>query len=95
MGVPVVTLAGNIHASRVGASLLTRVGLAELATDTQQAYVQKAVTLAGNLPQLAQLRAGLRERMARSPLCDAAAFTRALEQAYREMWRRWSTGAEA
>ena len=89
MGVPVVTLAGNLHASRVGASLLTRVGLAELAVDTPQTYLEKAVALAGNLPQLARLRAGLRERMAGSPLCDAAGFTRALEQAYREMWKRW------
>jgi hypothetical protein len=34
-------------------------------------------------------RGSLRGRLRASPLCDGAAFTRGLETAYREMWRRW------
>ena len=39
MGVPVVTLAGDIHASRVGASVLTNVGLDELVAPSAAEFV--------------------------------------------------------
>jgi len=89
MGVPALTLAGNSHVSRVGASLLHRVGLDEFVATTKADYVTKAVALAGNIQKLAAIRAGLRERMAASPLCDAKQFTINLEAAFRAMWKRW------
>ncbi len=89
MGVPVVTLAGDRHAGRVGVSLLSRVGLTELIARTPEEYVKLAVELANDTGRLARLRAGLRERMENSSLCDAAGFTTDLEQAYREMWVAW------
>jgi predicted O-linked N-acetylglucosamine transferase (SPINDLY family) len=89
MGVPVVTLAGDRHVSRVGASLLTRVGLPELIATTPADYARIAGELAVDRKRLSELRAGLRERLARSPLCDEVGFTRTLEGALREMWRIW------
>jgi predicted O-linked N-acetylglucosamine transferase (SPINDLY family) len=89
MGVPVITLAGRCHVARVGASLLTNVGLSELVTGSPDAYVESAVATARDLVHLATLRAGLRERMQRSPLMDAPRFARNLEAAYRTMWHRW------
>lgn len=89
MGVPVITLAGEIHASRVGASLLTAIGLEELIAHSEEEYVQKAVALATDLQRLNTLRATMRERMRQSPLMDAQSFTRNLESAYRKMWRDW------
>jgi len=89
MGVPVVTMAGDRHAARVGASLLTRVGLAELIANEPEAYVARAVALANDRARLGALRAGLRETVARSALCDAQRFTRTLEAAYRDLWRAW------
>ena len=88
-GVPVVTLAGHTHASRVGVSLLSNVGLAELVAHSPEEYVKVAVALAANVSRLAELRSTLRERMAASPLMDAPRFTRNVEHAYREMWRAW------
>lgn len=85
MGVPVITLAGETHVARVGASLLTHLGSPEWFAATPDDYLAKAIALAGDLPRLATIRAGLRERMRASPLCDAAGFTRNLEEAYREL----------
>ncbi|HYH41488.1 MAG TPA: hypothetical protein VD867_05870, partial [Burkholderiales bacterium] len=86
MGVPVVTLTGATHVSRVGLSLLTSVGLPELAARADDAYVAIAVSLAGNLERLGALRAGLRARMLGCVLTDGPACTKALERAYRHMW---------
>jgi predicted O-linked N-acetylglucosamine transferase (SPINDLY family) len=85
MGVPTVTLAGRTHVSRLGAGVLSAVGLDRLVAATPEEYVERAVALASDLPKLAELRAGLRERMDRSPLCDGPRVARALEQAYRGM----------
>jgi predicted O-linked N-acetylglucosamine transferase (SPINDLY family) len=89
MGVPVLTLAGNMHVSRMGVRFLRSVGLDELIAPTPEAYVRLATELAGDLPRLAALHCGLRERMSRSPLMDAARLTRDLEAAYQGMWDRW------
>jgi predicted O-linked N-acetylglucosamine transferase (SPINDLY family) len=95
MGVPVVTLAGQTHVSRVGVSLLSNLGLAELIATSPGEYVDLAVGLAADLPRLAGLRASLRERMRASPLMDAAAFASDMEAAYREMWRKWCEQSES
>ena len=89
MGVPVVTLAGKMHASRVGASLLHAVGLDRFVAATPEAYVDIATKLSSDTAGLAQLRTELRSRMQGSPLMDAERFTRELEDAYRAMWRSW------
>ncbi len=89
MGVPTVALAGDRHGARVGASLLTRVGLESLIAPNRDEYVELAVRLAGDRKRLVDLRAALRPRMASSTLCDAAAFARSVEVAYREIWERW------
>ncbi|MFZ5791385.1 MAG: tetratricopeptide repeat protein [Pseudomonadota bacterium] len=95
MGVPVVTLEGRAHAGRVGASLLSALGLADalLARDPDD-YVAKAVALAQDRARLRRWRAELRARMAASPLMDGGGFARALEAGYREAWRRWCEGSE-
>jgi protein O-GlcNAc transferase len=87
MGVPMLSLRGVRPAGRHSASLLARVGLDGWAADTPEEYVALAVRWAGELDNLARLRAGLRDRMLPT-LCDAQRFTRGLEEAYRTMWRR-------
>lgn len=89
MGVPLVTLAGRHFFGRMGVSLLHNVGLPELVAETPDDYVRVAAELAGDIDRLAALRAGLRQRMRASAVCDAAGFTRGLEAAYRDVWRRW------
>ena len=89
MGVPVITLAGETHASRVGTSLLSNVGLPEMITTTSEEYIQKALELAGNKEKLQSLRIHLRDMMLCSPLTDAHKFTVHLEEAYRKIWTKW------
>lgn len=89
MGVPVVVLAGRTHASRVGVSLLNRAGLGDWIADSAEGYVELAVRRASDREGLAKLRQTLRDRLRRSPLLDTGAFTTSLEEAYRQMWRRW------
>jgi predicted O-linked N-acetylglucosamine transferase (SPINDLY family) len=87
MGVPVVTLLGEHHRGRVGASILSRVGLGEYVADDVESYVSIAVGLAQDTPRLESLRGNLRQRM--SPLCDAGSFARDMEVSYRSMWHKW------
>jgi predicted O-linked N-acetylglucosamine transferase (SPINDLY family) len=90
MGVPVVTLVGSTIVGRAGLSQAMNLGLAELVAKDAEQFMAIAAGLAGDVPRLAGLRGQLRARLQRSPLMDAPRFTRALEAAYREAWRRHS-----
>jgi len=82
MGVPVIVLEGNRHAARVGVSILSRLGLEELIAPDEEGYVRLAASLAGDRNRLASLRTTMRKRLETSSLCDARAFTAALEGIY-------------
>jgi predicted O-linked N-acetylglucosamine transferase (SPINDLY family) len=89
MGVPVVICPGETFASRHGLSHLANVGLTETVARDPDDYIELAVCLAGDRPRLAALRAGLRQRMAASPLCDGKRFAANLMTLLREIWRQW------
>ena len=95
MGVPVVTLAGNIHVSRVGVSLLTVVGLPELIAKNPEEYVSIAVSLAADKERLTHLRQGMRQRMIESPLLDMKSMARRVEDVYRSCWRDYCNNARS
>lgn len=87
MGVPTLTLTGATSISRSSASLLHTVGLDQWIARTAKEFVQLARHNAADLRRLAELRAGLRERIKASPLMDAARFTRNIESSYQTMWQ--------
>jgi predicted O-linked N-acetylglucosamine transferase (SPINDLY family) len=89
MGVPVITLAGNTHVSRVGVSLLSNAGLPELIASTSEEYIAKAVNLANAPDKLKTLRERLRQMTKNSPLTDQKRFAADLEQIYHEIWNKW------
>jgi predicted O-linked N-acetylglucosamine transferase (SPINDLY family) len=91
MGVPVVTWRGASFAGRHSATHLHAIGLDELIADDADGYVARAVGLAQARGRLAALRAGLRERVACSPLCDGDRFAGHLAAALGELWRRRCT----
>jgi predicted O-linked N-acetylglucosamine transferase (SPINDLY family) len=90
MGVPVVTLYGERHAGRVGASIINRLGLNDaLIAKNEIEYVHIASRLAKDVTGLAKLRSRLRDTMINSPLCDAHSFTENLEEVFLTLWRRY------
>ena len=89
MGVPVVTLAGRTAVGRGGVSILSNLGQRELIADAPEQYVEIAVRWARDLPGLAELRAGLRQRMQASPLTDGKQYTADVEAAFRRVWHTW------
>jgi predicted O-linked N-acetylglucosamine transferase (SPINDLY family) len=95
MGVPVLCIAGDNHRGRVGVSLLTAVGLdKDFVAGSVEDYVARAVAFGRAPAPLAALRPRLRPMLERSPLREEVGFTRALEAAYRDLWRRWCAGPE-
>ncbi|MBT9613609.1 MAG: tetratricopeptide repeat protein [Burkholderiales bacterium] len=89
MGVPVITLLGDHMVARWSGAMLMKLKLDELIAHNEDQYVKIAQGLAQNLDRLEALRAGLRERVAKSPLCDEKGRAHQLERAFRWMWAKW------
>lgn len=79
MGVPMITQVGERMLSRSGLSLLAPLGLEDFVADSREAYLQKALYWSQQPQQLAQIRAGLRQRLQQSVLLDGKAFTNNLQ----------------
>jgi predicted O-linked N-acetylglucosamine transferase (SPINDLY family) len=95
MGVPTLTLAGATMVSRAGVSVLGHVGLDEFVVQDAPAFAAQGASWANRLPELAQLRAGLRGRFAQSAIGQPSLMAAALERALRTMWQRWCAGLPA
>jgi len=89
MGVPTVTLASRPPVGRIGTSLMTNLGLPDWVAQDEEGYIDKAVEFATDFEKLAELRAGMRERMSASPVMDERGFARDVENAYTVMWQKW------
>jgi predicted O-linked N-acetylglucosamine transferase (SPINDLY family) len=86
MGVPVVALAGQRFLGRVGAAHLGMLGLDNLVATSPDEYVRIAVALAQDPARRSELHRTIPERLRASPLCDAPAYARTIEAAFRKMW---------
>jgi predicted O-linked N-acetylglucosamine transferase (SPINDLY family) len=89
MGVPVITLAGDRHAARVGASLLTAAGHPEWIAHHEDDYVRLAAELAADPARRARLRAGLRDDLRGGALLDHAGQSARFGAALRRCWATW------
>jgi predicted O-linked N-acetylglucosamine transferase (SPINDLY family) len=91
MGVPTLTLSGDMLHENTGASLVTQVGLPEFVATTEDEYVAKAVSWAPRVAELAQLRGALRARV-EEHLVSPERLLDGMEVALHTMWRRWCQG---
>jgi predicted O-linked N-acetylglucosamine transferase (SPINDLY family) len=84
-GVPMLAFNGDRWAARTSLSILRAAGLDSWCLADRGAFVERAIALARSPTtpaELAELRATLRDRLARSPACDSAGLCRALERIY-------------
>lgn len=93
MGVPTLTMAGHSMISRQGAAMMGSAGLQDWVADSQDAYVRKALGFAADPQALGQLRAGMRERLPKTPLFDVERFAGHFEEALLAMWHE-KTGVQ-
>lgn len=89
MGVPVISLMGETHASRVTASILHRLNLSGLAAKTVFEFAERAKELSELEETFEDLRFGLRKRMKESPLMNNRQFAREFGNTIRSQWRDW------
>jgi predicted O-linked N-acetylglucosamine transferase (SPINDLY family) len=86
MSVPVLTWSGRCFASRVCGSLLRSAGLPDLVCETPDAFVERAIHLAGaGRGELEVIRQRLIANRDACTLFDVAKLSRALENLYRQM----------
>lgn len=90
MGIPFITLAGKPGVGRLGSSILEGISHSEWIAGSEEEYIQKTITLAADIQQLASVRNNLRQELMNSALMDEAGFARAVEDAYRAMFKKWS-----
>jgi predicted O-linked N-acetylglucosamine transferase (SPINDLY family) len=95
MGVPTLTLPADTVPGRSGFTAMSHVGLKQFIARDKDDYVRKAATLAADLPTLAALRSGLRERCAQSPMFRPERIATGMSRALRVMWQRWCDGLPA
>ncbi len=85
MGVPLVALEGTWIGGRMGASILRSLGRPEWIASHPTQLAGIIEKIAKNPPP----RHDLRDQMAASPLCDAAALATALAEAFESMYDQW------
>jgi predicted O-linked N-acetylglucosamine transferase (SPINDLY family) len=95
MGVPTLTLPGQTVPGRSGATAMSHAGLASFVATDAQDYACKGIALAADLPALAELRIGMRERCMHSPMFRPDMIATGVSAALRVMWRRWCDGLPA
>jgi predicted O-linked N-acetylglucosamine transferase (SPINDLY family) len=92
VGTPIITCRGTTFAGRVGAGLLSAVGLGELITETLDEYENLALKIARDPKFHTALKAKLARNIRTTALFDTARFTRHIEAAYQTMWERAQQG---
>lgn len=85
MGTPIVTYSGKTYISRMAGSLLTAVGLPELATTSLADYERLAVTLGRQPARVASYKRYLAEQGRSSPLFDLPQIVRDIEHAFEHL----------
>lgn len=86
MGVPVLTLIGDNFCGRMGASAMSHLAMPEWIADSHDDFIAKATTLAADRDGLLAIKAGLRQRMLESPLCDEKGFGADMGEILETMW---------
>ena len=85
MGVPIVSMVGPSLISRMGLSILSNLGAEDLAVPDEEAYVARAVALAGDREYLRRFKREARAKYQSTPLGNGKLFAAEFEQACIEL----------
>ncbi|MGJ4932463.1 tetratricopeptide repeat protein [Bradyrhizobium sp. HKCCYLS2038] len=88
-GVPVVAKLGNSSASRAGGAIVKAIGLDDWVAEDDEGYIAIALKHAADPAELARIRAELPARVANSAAGNVQAYTRKVEEGYRQFWRNY------
>jgi len=91
MGVPVITLCGDNHRSRVSSSILNNLGYPELIANSTDHYVKIATDLAGDPAKTSHYHHHLREQLLNSPLTNAHEYAQKFELLLETAWQQYYT----
>jgi predicted O-linked N-acetylglucosamine transferase (SPINDLY family) len=91
-GLPVLTCRGQTFFGRMGASLMTAIGLPELVTGNLEEYEALALKLARDPFLHRSIRGRLEANRSTHPLFDTDRFARHIEAAYTRMWEYCQRG---
>ncbi len=91
-GVPVLTMAGNTFASRVGASLVTAAGLPELVARDAAEYLDIAIRLGRERARCVALKEKLHANRSCALLFDPRRIVAGLESVFTAMWQQHRSG---
>ncbi|MEI6706792.1 MAG: tetratricopeptide repeat protein [Methylococcales bacterium] len=91
-GLPLITFLGTSYSSRMAASLLNAIGLADLVTQSVSDYETLAIQLATHPEQLAAVKQKLADNRLTTPLFNTVLFTQHIESAFQTMFDRYQAG---
>ncbi|MEQ8502541.1 MAG: tetratricopeptide repeat protein [Sneathiellaceae bacterium] len=88
MGVPVISLYGRFPSARIAAAILSACGQADRVARDAPGFTAIGQRLAAGVEALRAGRTAMRDALARTAPYDPPVYARAVEAAYRDLWRR-------
>jgi protein O-GlcNAc transferase len=95
IGAPMATVSGDTPMQRFGRSALINIGRPDWVAASAAEYPKVVLRIVEEVKSNPRLRHEVRRRMLISPLMRHQSYVRALELAYRDMWRRWCAARSA
>jgi predicted O-linked N-acetylglucosamine transferase (SPINDLY family) len=95
MGVPTLCIAGSRMSSRGAQAIMQHLGLKQFIAEDADSYVALSQEMNEQLAQLAEVRTQLRQRFEQSRLAQGKLAAESLNDAFRQMWKRWCSGKQA
>lgn len=87
MGVPTLTLKGDIFLYKCGASINKNIKLDQFIANNKNEYVNKAGEISKNFQELSNIRKSIRKRLIESPVFDNMDLTKNLSRILVQKWK--------
>ena len=87
MGVPTLTLKGDIFLYKCGASINKNIKLDQFIANNKNDYVNKAGEISKNFQELSNIRKNIRKRLIESPVFDNMGLVKNLSKILFQKWK--------